>query len=231
MLCLTSTLHTGNRPGRDLLVSLLADAPAGYRVCYIGAAMSDRREWAKVTLDFFKKELKVKNVAAPRLTDPKLDVAAAREALENSHVIYLDGGDTVECVRLARERGLVESFGVAAKNAHLVFGLSGGACAAAPYTIGYTDEGNAYIADCLGMGCPLPLDVHDEPDWPEMRALLELVSKEKKRDLPGEGIVAPTGSALVVHRDGRLASAGKVPCEKRSLGRGGKWKVTEIPLE
>jgi peptidase E len=230
MLCLTSTLHTGNKAGRDLLVSLLADAPEGYSVCYIGAAMGDRKEWGKVTLDFFKKDLKVKNLTAPRLTDKKLDVAEAREAIENADVLYLDGGDTVECVRLARERGVLASFGVAAKNARLVFGLSGGACAAAPYTIGYDDAGDGYIADCLGMGCPLPLDVHDEPDWPEMRALLELVAKDKRK-LPHEGIVAPTGSALVVHRDGRLASAGKVPCEKRSLGRGGKWKVEEIPLE
>src|SRR5581483_8121210 len=152
-------LHTGNKAGRDLLVQLLADAPAGYRVCYIGAAMGDKREWGKVTLDFFKKDLKVKDVAAPRLTDKKLDVAAAREAIENSHVLYLDGGDTVECVRHARERGVLESFGVAAKNARLVFGLSGGACAAAPYTIGYGDDDEPYIADCLAMGCPLPLDV------------------------------------------------------------------------
>jgi hypothetical protein len=228
-LCLTSTLHSGNRGGRDLLESLLADAPRGWGVCYIGAAMADRREWAKVTIDYFKKMHKVE-VAAPRLTDPDLDVAEAKKAIETSEVLYLDGGDTVECVRLARERGLLKSFSVAAKKASLIFGLSGGACAAAPYTIGYDDEGEGYIADCLGLGCPLPLDVHDEPDWPEMRALLQLVAK-KDGDLPHEGIVAPTGAALVVHPGGRLSSRGKVPCERRRLARGGAWKVEEIPLE
>ena len=228
ILCLTSTLHTGNREGRSLLKSLLADAPPGYRVCYIGAAMADRHEWSHVTIDFFEKELKVE-VSAPRLTDPDLDLKAAKEAIEKSEVLYLDGGDTVECVRHARERGLLKSFTVAAKKAYLVFGLSGGACAVPPYTIGYDDDGNSSIADCFDMGCPLPLDVHDEPDWGEMRALLELVKKRK--DLPQEGIVAPTGSALVVHPDGRLASRGKHPCERRSLGKTNKWKVEEIPLE
>lgn len=228
MFCLTSTLHTGNKQGRDLLHELLSEIPGGYRVCYLGVFMGDRKEWGKVTIDFFKKDLKAE-VLAPRLTDDDVDVKAAKEAIESSQVLYLEGGDTVAGVSRIKELGLLKAFGVAAKKAQLVFGLSGGACAAPPYTIGYDDDGNGYVADLLAMGPPLPLDVHDEPDWPEMRALLELVKDRK--DLPQEGIVAPSGSALVVHRDGRLASRGKAPCEKRALGRGGKWKIEEIPVE
>jgi hypothetical protein len=79
------------------------------------------------------------------------------------------------------------------------------------------------------MGPPLPIDVHDEgDDWPEMKILLELVAKERDGMEP-VGITIPTGAALVVRPDGELLSWGKKLCEKRRIGRGGAWKVEEIP--
>lgn len=224
--CLSSTLHTGNPAGRKLLTKLLADAPKGFRVCYLGCYHGDS-DWGKVTVDFFKK-LGAKT-SWPKLSDPDLDVAEATEQIESADVLYLDGGDTVAGVEHTRARGLVPSFKKASKKAFLVFGLSGGACAAGPYTIGYKDDDEPYIAPCYDMGVPYPIDVHDEKeDWPEMRALLELARKDKKIKKPA-GIVVPTGSALIVTPDMKLGTYGKAPVEERMLDSAGRWKVTEYP--
>jgi hypothetical protein len=131
-------------------------------------------------------------------------------------------------VRHVREHDLGASFVEARATARLVFGISAGACAAAPYTIGYDEDGNGRVAECLGMGCPAPLDVHDEAsDWPEMRALLELASR--RPELVQEGIVLPRGAALLVRGDGALASVGSVAAERRRLGARGEWITSAIP--
>jgi len=226
--CIASTLHSSSPAGKKLIQSLLAGAPPKYRACYLGCYHDDDPDWAKVTIDFFQEKLG-HECSWPRLTDPDLDVAAARKQIETADVIYLDGGDTLEGVRYTRERGLLGSFKKAGKNAFLVFGLSGGACASGPYTIGYDDEDKGYVAPCYDMGIPLPLDVHDEThDWPEMRALLELTRKDKKIKKPA-GIVIPTGSALIMTPEGELRTYGKRPVEERSLGEGGEWKIEKYP--
>jgi hypothetical protein len=224
--CIASTLHSSNPGGKKLLGELLEDAPEGFRVCYLGCYHGDDPDWAKTTVDFFKKKFGAETWA-PRLTDPDLDVKEARRQIESAEVLYLDGGDTVEGVEHTRARGLLGSLKKAGESAFLVYGLSGGACATGPFTIGYRDGDEAYIAPCYDMGVPYPLDVHDEQnDWPEMRHLLELVGKAKKK--PDAGIVIPTGSALIVTSDGEVRSYGKKRVEKRSLARGGKWKIEEL---
>ncbi len=227
--CLSSTLRTGNKAGEKLLTGLVADAPRGWKACYIGCYHDDSK-WGRVTVDFFEKKLGVE-CAWPRLSDPGLDVKEAREQIETAAVLYLDGGDTVAGVEHTRARGLLGSFKKAAKSAFLVFGLSGGACAAGPFTIGYAEEDDdtGFIAPCYDMGIPYPLDVHDEKeDWPEMRSLLELVKKDKKIKAK-KGIVIPTGSALVKTREGELRTWGKTPVEERSLDARGEWKIETYP--
>jgi hypothetical protein len=225
--CLASTLHTGNPAGKKLLAGLLAEAPKGYRVCYLGCYHDDS-DWGRVTVDFFQKKLGAE-CWWPKLSDPDLDVAAARKQIETAEVLYLDGGDTVAGVEHTRSRGLLPSLRKAAKNAFLVYGLSGGACAAGPYTIGYGDDDEGYVAPCYDMGIPLPLDVHDEEnDWPEMRSLLELVAKDRKIKKKA-GIVIPTGSALVKTKEGELRTLGKALVEERSLDGEGEWTVERYP--
>lgn len=225
--CIASTLHSGNAAGRKLLESLLPGAPDGWRACYLGCYHDDDPEWAKVTIDYFQEKLG-HECSWPRLTDPGLDAAAARKMIETADVLYLDGGDTLAGVEHTRKRGLLGAFKKAAKNAHLVFGLSGGACAAGPYTIGYDDDDEAFIAPCYDMGIPLPLDVHDEKGgWPEMRSLLELARKDKKIKRPA-GICIPTGSALIMTPAGELFSHGKHPVEERSLDAKGAWKIEKL---
>src|SRR5437588_560066 len=106
--CIASTLHSGNPAGKKLLAALLADAPKGFRVCYLGCYHDDDPDWAKVTVDFFQKTLGAE-CWTPRLTDPELDVAEAKKQIETAEVLYLDGGDTLEGVRHTRERGLLPS--------------------------------------------------------------------------------------------------------------------------
>jgi hypothetical protein len=224
--CIAASFHTEHAPGRKLLGKLMAAVPPGFKACYIGAPIDDNPGWASLVVDYFKKVHGVA-CAAPRLSDPACDVAAAKKAIETADVLYLDGGDTVACVEYCRERGVLGSFKKAAKHAKVVFGLSGGACATGPFTIGYDDDGNGSVAECLDMGPPHPLDVHDEQnDWPEMRALLELVAGDKKRE--AAGIVIPTGAALMVSPEGKLSSYGKARVEIRRLGKGGRWEIEKL---
>ncbi|MCC7011056.1 MAG: Type 1 glutamine amidotransferase-like domain-containing protein [Planctomycetes bacterium] len=221
-LYLCANHNPRNRAGQTLLRRLADRLPRPFRACHVGAFHGDHREWARTTVEFLTGL--GATCAAPRLSDPLIDVDRARAEIESADLLYLDGGDTVAGVELVRARGLLDAFAVAAQRARFVVGLSGGACAAGPYTIGYRDDGSAYVAPCLDMGAPLPLDVHDEgDDWPEMRALLELAPPEPR------GLVIPTHGVLHVTNRGReLASLGEPLVERRSIARDGSWTIERI---
>lgn len=223
VLFLCANHNSKNRAGQTLLRELADGIGRPFRACHVGCFHDDTPAWTKVSVDFLTSL--GATCSAPRLSDPQLDVRRAREALESADLVYLDGGDTVAGVEHIRARGLADAFTKAAANARFIFGLSGGACAAGPYTIGYSDDGSPYVAPCLDLGPPLPLDVHDEQaDWPEMRALLEL-----KPPQPA-GLVIPTNAVLrVAERGAELASVGKPAVERRTLDARGRWTV--IPLD
>lgn len=214
---LCASHHSRNRAGQELLREITRPLGRAFRACHIGCFHGDDARWAGVTTRYLESLGAV--VSSPRLSDARLDCGAARAAIEEAEFLYLDGGDTVAGMEHIRARGLLEAFGAAARTAQVVFGLSGGACAAAPYTIGYDARGRPYVAECLGIGAPLPLDVHDEAeDWPEMRALLELRPREQA------GIVIPTDAVLRVGTRGGLASHGAPACELRCLASDGSWR-------
>lgn len=220
--CLAASDHPGSQRWRAMIRELLGDAPRETTACVIGAPHGDDPAWIKRCVRAFQ-DVGIA-CTAPRLSRPSIDVDEARAQIEGAGVLYLDGGDTLELVGHAKRHGLERAFKNAAKKARLVTGLSGGACACSPFTIGYDDEDRPFVAPCLDLGIPHPMDVHDEDDWPEMRALLEIVPDEKD----AVGIVVPTGSALVRTPEGELRSRGKAPCELRRLGRGGVWVVEKI---
>lgn len=192
------------------------------RACYVGAANGDAPGWTAEGVALL--EGLGLEVAAPRLSRPRLE-AGARAALDAADVLFLAGGDTVALCEHVARHGLLDAFQAAGRRARLVFGVSAGACAVAPFTIGYGDDGAPRVAPCLGMGPPGPLDVHDEADgWPELRALLELLPAG------ATGLAIPSGAALVVRPDGALCSWGRVACERRRLV-GGAWAVASVPFE
>lgn len=199
----------------------------GARICYVGAAHDDDRRWARDSVRKLEREIGLP-CDAPRLSDPELDVDAARHTIETAALIFLDGGDTVGLVAHARARGIAESFTRCTLRDVVVAGVSAGACAAAPFTLGWDDAERPFFAPCFAMGVPTPLDVHSEDDdWAEMRVLLELV--RSRPELAQQGIVIPTRSALVIDAKGGMSSRGKRPCERRSLDRDAKWRIEPIP--
>lgn len=218
---LCASHHSRNPAGQALLREITRALGRGFRACHIGCFHGDDPRWARATTTFL--QTLGASVSAPRLSDARLDVGAARAAIEAAQFLYLDGGDTVAGVEHIRARGLAEAFAAAARTAEVVFGLSGGACAAAPYTIGYDERERPYVAECLGLGAPLPLDVHDEEhDWPEMRALLALKPRQR------EGIVIPTNAVLRIGPRGALSSHGQPACEIRCLAPDGSWRLERI---
>jgi hypothetical protein len=214
--------NSKSRAGQALLREIAGRIGKPFRACHVGCFHDDTPSWNQVTVDFLTRL--GARCEAPRLSDPALDIARAREALEGADLLYLDGGDTVAGVEHIRARGLLDAVRESAARARFVFGLSGGACAAGPYTIGYRDDGAAYVAPCLDLGPPLPLDVHDEEhDWPEMRALLELRPPQRA------GLVIPTGGVLRVEQQGReLASLALPLVERRELADDGGWRVEPL---
>ncbi|HZU96894.1 MAG TPA: Type 1 glutamine amidotransferase-like domain-containing protein [Planctomycetota bacterium] len=224
-LFLAATPRAAWTAGRPLVRAL--EVPDPVAICYVGAAFGDNRVVDWLVRRALHRCGRRARIDALRLARGPVDLDAARRMLAGTHVLFLGGGDTIELVRRVREHDLVESFREARATARLVFGISAGACAAAPYTIGYEDGGSGRIEACLDMGCPAPLDVHDEEnDWPEMRALLELA--RARPELAQEGIVLPRGAALLVRPDGTLASLGSALAERRRLGPGGEWITTPI---
>lgn len=218
---LCASHHAGNRAGQTLLREIAAGLPRAFRACHVGVFHGDDRRFAQKTTDFLS--ALGARVDSPRLSDRKVDTTAARDAIANCDLLYLDGGDTVEGVTRIRELGLGDAFRLAAQRARAIFGLSGGACAAAPCTIGYDDDDVPYVAECLAIGSPLPLDVHDErEDWPEMRALLGLLPRAAR------GIVVPSHGVLVVSPTGEVASHGSPGCERRSLTADGAWHIEAV---
>lgn len=219
---LTAQAHMGDKKGRALLAALLGDATA-LRACYIGGAHGDDPGFTK--REVTQLQALGLTVVAPRLSDPSLDRAAAAAAIAEADLLYLAGGDTVVLCDAVRDHDLGAAFAAAHAHARLVYGVSGGTCAMAPYTIGYRDDDTPCVAACLGLGAPLPLDVHDEAeDWPELRALLELV-----QDRPdAAGIAIPSGAALIVEADGSLTSYGRRGCERRRLDAAGAWIIEPI---
>lgn len=210
------------RAGRAHLEAALARRPGPVTsACALGAAHGDDPRRLRLVTAGLAKRLGCE-VSAPRLTDPALDVAAARREIEGAALLYLDGGDTLHLVEAVRARGLEDALARAAREARLVVGLSAGACAGAPYTVGYDEDGAPRVASCLALGVPWPADVHDEDDdWPEMRALLEL------RPAKERGLVIPTGGAVLL--DGLDAWTVAGAAELRWLEEDGGWGVERLP--
>lgn len=225
-LCVSATLNARTKPGQKLLRELVAQAPKAARACYIGAAHEDDPDWARLTTDFFTKDLGIP-CEAPRLSDPGLDVKKAKRAIQSADVLYLDGGTTLEVIRHAEERGLLDALRNTRKTASLIFGLSAGGCATAPFTVGWDEAEKPFVAPCLDLGLPHTVDVHDEPEWGEMVELLDHVIATRK-DLEPVALVVPSGSCLFLADDGSLSSWGKAPCEKRTRSKG-RWKIEPIP--
>ncbi len=221
VLFLCASHNSKSRAGQALLRELAERVGRTFRACHIGCFHDDTPAWTKVTVDFLASL--GADCAAPRLSDPRLDVARARASIEEADFVYLDGGDTVAGVEHIRARGLVDALARSREQAQFIFGLSGGACAAGPYTIGYRGD-DGYVAPCLDLGPPLPLDVHDEQaDWPEMRALLELGPPHPA------GLVIPTNGVLrVASRGAELTSVGRPPVERRELTGDGRWIISAI---
>lgn len=212
--------------GQERMRRALGPLGGPLRACALGAAHGDDPERMQEIAAGLE-ALLGGPCATPALSDPRLARGEALTALERADVLYLDGGDTLALVRAVEAHGLLEPLRAAARAARLVAGLSAGAAAAGPFTNGWDEAGTvAHRAACLELGCPWPVDVHDEDDdWPEARALLEVLAREG--EAAAQVLVIPTGGAVLLD-EGGLRSLGAPPCQLRRLGPGGAWSVEPV---
>lgn len=215
-------------PGRERLRRALGPLGGPLRACALGAAHGDDPQRMQEVAAGLS-ALLGGPCAAPALSDPHLPRAAALAALEQADVLYLDGGDTLALVRAVEAHGLLAPLRAAARAARLVVGLSAGAAAAGPFTNGWDETGTvAHRVPCLELGFPFPVDVHDEEDdWPEARALLEVLAREGEP--AGQVLVIPTGGAVLLDERG-LRGLGAPPCQLRRLGAGGAWDIERVEV-
>lgn len=180
---------------------------------YVGAANGDDPDFGGA-LSALLEGAGAHKVLWPKLARKKKEGSQARNALAESDLVFVGGGDVEEGMQLLREADLITDFHAAAKRGTVFAGMSAGAIMLGERWIRWprADAGDneAETYECLGIA-PCSLDTHGEGDgWLEARSFAEVRARELGKKARAYGI--PSGGALVVGKDGTLqARAVAVP--------------------
>ena len=208
-------------PGDHIHDRAFALAGARPRVAWIGAANGDSRTWFERAAKVLRQKYGAEVELARTVGD--FDVGETRRIIESAAMIYLAGGDVGMLAERTRALGLDELIRRRHAEGTLVVGVSAGAIGLTRYWVRFPDDDEddapsspARFA-CIG-AVPLAIDCHDEEsDWEELRALLDAWAREE----PGATVEAygiPSGGALELAPDGRVAHLGPKPKRLRLDG-------------
>lgn len=204
-------LIAGGRP-RDpkALVSLTARAlrecdRKGPRVAYVGTANGDNMAFY-MSIKALLHEAGAGEVSFPRLARAKVDLAAAKQALERSDAIYLSGGEVEDGIRWLERHGLVQFLKEMRDQGKLFLGMSAGSIMMGTHWVRWEDENDdatAGLFNCLGFA-PTTFDTHaEDEDWKELKMALKLQG-------PGaQGYGIPSGGLVSVDYQGRITALEK----------------------
>ena len=174
------------------------------RIGYIGAANGENQHFFTVA----REALRGAGFEVVRLDFRR--GKPAYETLNACTVVFVSGGDVEEGMRVLTASGAAARLKAArARGVHFI-GVSAGAIILAKQWLAWPahDESRPYLFDCLGLA-PVYCDTHDEPAWPELKALLGL--------LPGRprGLGLNRGCAVKISGRRRRVLAGAVTVVKK----------------
>jgi len=200
--------HFGTKPYLGDAVRLTGrDKPVAL---YIGAANGDDRHFGSA-LSALLKGAGIRKVVWPKLSKHKKNAAtAARAALDDTHLVFVGGGDVEAGVDALREADLVGELHGAAKRGVVFVGMSAGAIMLGERWIRWPREGagddEAATYECLGIA-PSSLDTHGEGDgWGETQSFAAVRARELGKKARAYGV--PSGAALVIGTDGTFRARG-----------------------
>jgi peptidase E len=194
------------RPTPDPLLELVfreCDVPAP-AIAYVGVASGDDRNFFSFITTAFR-EAGAGKINHARITPARADLRKARETLEAADIIFVSGGDVEAGMAVLHEKDMAGFLAGLYRRGKPFFGLSAGSIMLAREWVRWRDpedDTTAELFPCLGIA-PVVCDTHAEGDnWVELKALLAL----KENGARGYGI--PSGAALKVFPDGRVAALG-----------------------
>lgn len=194
------------RRGPDPLV-LQALQTAGVQqpaVAYVGAASRDNALFRAMISRMLRKAGAGKVRLAP-LCGSRADPAKAGRVIEQSHIVFMSGGDVEEGMKVLSKNGMTVFLQELYREGKPFFGVSAGSIMLAEKWVKWDDleaDSNAELFPCLGVA-RICCDTHDEEnDWEELRALARLTTAGRVV----YGI--PSGAALVAHVDGTVRAVG-----------------------
>jgi len=174
------------------------------KIAYVGTASGDNSVFRLWIAKAFQKAGSGKVSLAP-LCGKRADVGKAKQALENSDIVFVSGGDVEEGMRILEERRMIEFLRALYLEGKPFFGVSAGSIMLGRQWVRWKDpedNGSAELFPCLGFA-PLCCDTHGEGDgWEELHALQSLAPARST----SYGITS--GASLLVHQDGTLSALG-----------------------
>ena len=194
------------RRGPDPLV-MQALQTAGVQqpaVAYVGAASRDNALFRAMISRMLRKAGAGKVRLAP-LCGSRADPAKARRVIEQSHIVFMSGGDVEEGMKVLSKNGMTVFLQELYREGKPFFGVSAGSIMLARSWVRWPDPEDESIAElfpCLGLA-PLYCDTHDEGNrWEELHALLQL--------MPAGSLAygIPSGTALAAYADGTVRAVG-----------------------
>jgi len=170
-------------------------------VAYLGAANDDNAR--------FFQSAKAALLAAGICEVMRLDFQDKGKALnviEQCPIIFVAGGDVEKGIKTLTEQAAPAVLKKAFNHGMHFIGVSAGAIMLCKKWVAWRNESDAsaYSFDCLGFA-GVYCDAHDEPQWQELKALLQLLNDKKVK-----GLGLRSGSAVKVVGTHYELLAGKV---------------------
>jgi peptidase E len=163
---------------RHIKTALAATGVKKPLVAYVGAASDDHSGFQKMLSALILGS--GARLEAAKLASPRAPVSAARQVLEDCHLVFVSGGDVERGMEVLRERDMVGVFRALALSGKPMLGLSAGSIMLGRGWVRFPDDDDARaeVFECLGV-VPLHLDCHSEDDnWSELRVLARLLGRD-----------------------------------------------------
>jgi len=186
------------------------------RVAYLGVASGDNLIFFRLVKSLLK-TAGAGEVFLLRLAKPRVDLSAARQAIEAADAIFISGGEVDEGMRWLEQHGLTGFLKELYSQGKLFFGASAGSIMMGTHWVRWgnpQDDATAELFDCLGFA-PNIFDTHaEDEDWKELKMALQLLG-------PGShGYAIPTDGMVSLDSRGQVLALEKSPiCYVNKEGR------------